>query len=338
MISRDNYLMTKRHMDYRRHVIQNDEQTIRRSAQTLKHLLQWAGAHPLNKAPSIIPTFPEHIITARNDDREEPLAPASIDKILQHARFFFEWARKHEPSMKTITEAWIETLRPRRSVGRQSRLTKREYWSLEAVRKIIAIKPQTLKQRRDIAAVAFLFLSGMRIGAFVTLPVSCVDMARRRILQLPEHGVQTKNDKAAVTFLLPIPDLLAVVKDWYDYLCTQPSVETLEFYPALFKDEGHADIPRTKIRNGLLTGNYTGRAGTFYSGLNELCTLAGLQFLSPHKLRHGHGVYGVKKAKDIKELKAISQNLMHSNIGITDGIYGRLGEEDISDILANFGD
>ena len=338
MISRDNYLMTRRHMDYRRHVVQNDEQTIHRSSQTLRHLLQWADAHPLNKAPSLVPTFPEYIITARNDDREEPLAPASIDKILQHARFFFEWARKHEPSMRNISEAWIETLRPRRSVGSQSRLKKREYWSIEAVRKITALQPETMRERRDIAAVAFLFLSGMRIGAFVTLPLSCVDIARRRILQLPEHGVQTKNDKAAVTFLLPIPDLMAIVQDWHDFLCKRPNSETMAFYPPLYKDDGHPEIPRTKILNGLLTGNYTGRVFSFQKGLRELCDRAGVPFLSAHKLRHGHGVYGVKKSKDIAQLKAISQNLMHANIGITDGIYGKLAEEDLADILSNFGD
>jgi hypothetical protein len=31
----------------------------------------------------------------------------------------------------------------------------------------------------------------------------------------------------------------------------------------------------------------------------------------------------------MRELKAISQNLMHSNISITDGIYGGLSEKDI---------
>jgi integrase len=325
-------------MAYRRHVVQNDEQTIHRAAQTLKHLLQWADAQPFSKAPSIVPTFPEYIITARNDGREEPLAPASIDKILQHARFFFEWARKHEPAMRTITEAWIETLRPRRSMGSQSRLKKREYWSIEAVRKVTALEPRTMRERRDIAAVAFLFLSGMRIGAFVTLPLSCVDIARRRIMQLPEEGVQTKNDKAAVTFLLPIPDLLSIVKDWHDHLCNHPGSETMAFYPALYKNEGYSKIPKNKILTGLIKGNYNGRMYAFQKGLVELCDRAGLPFLSAHKLRHGHGVYGVKKSKDIAQLKAISQNLMHSNIGITDGIYGKLAEEDLADILSNFGE
>ena len=33
----------------------------------------------------------------------------------------------------------------------------------------------------------------------------------------------------------------------------------------------------------------------------------------------------------MRELKAISQNLMHSNISITDGIYGELSESDVKE-------
>ncbi len=55
---------------------------------------------------------------------------------------------------------------------------------------------------------------------------------------------------------------------------------------------------------------------------------------SPHKLRHGHTVHALKQAKDIADLKAISQNLMHSSITITDGVYGVLGKEDVATRIA----
>ena len=37
----------------------------------------------------------------------------------------------------------------------------------------------------------------------------------------------------------------------------------------------------------------------------------------------------------MRELKAISQNLMHSSISITDGIYGNLTNEDVKETIAN---
>lgn len=330
MITRDNYRLVKAHLAYREKVIQNDAGTVATYWQSLKHLLQWAGNRPFKDAPKILPSFPEYLLTARNDGKSKQLTPKYMVKALSHARAFFDWLRLYERGHSTITEAWIETLKVRRSAGTQSRLQERSYWSLEDVRKIITLRPETLRERRDISALAFLFLSGMRIGAFVTLPLDCVDLARRRVRQLPEKGVQTKNSKAAVTFLLPVPDLLEVVSNWDSFMREQTDGPYNWFPPISFDG--------TKILPGLLTGQYTGRAESFDKGLSELCALAGVPYKSPHKIRHGHGVYGVKKAKDIAQLKALSQNLMHANIGITDGIYGRLAEDDLAEIIQNFGE
>lgn len=54
-----------------------------------------------------------------------------------------------------------------------------------------------------------------------------------------------------------------------------------------------------------------------------------IPYHSPHKFRHGCAVFSLKHAENIGQLKAISQNLMHANISITDGIYGILSESDI---------
>jgi hypothetical protein len=42
-------------------------------------------------------------------------------------------------------------------------------------------------------------------------------------------------------------------------------------------------------------------------------------------------------AKDIAALKAVSQNLMHSNISITDGVYGMLSTIDMREEIASLG-
>jgi integrase len=337
MINRENYLMVRRNLEYRTRVLQNDAHTIATYWQSLKHLLQWAGGKSFKDASKIMPPFPEYLLTARNKRREDdlpedkPLTPKYMGKVLSHARAFFEWARLYERGYTGVTEAWVKTLQVRRSAGTQSRLQERSYWRLEDIRKILALTPENLREERDIAAIAFLFVSGMRIGAFVTLPAACVDVARRRVMQLPEMGVQTKNHKAAVTFLLPIRDLQAVVEKWDE------RIHSLEgeynWYPALNTD-GWAG---TKLKPGLLKGRYTGRAEAFDEGLKLLCGRAEVPYKSPHKIRHGHGVYGVKNARDMGQLKAISQNMMHANVGITDGIYGKLAEDELGEILSNFG-
>ena len=63
----------------------------------------------------------------------------------------------------------------------------------------------------------------------------------------------------------------------------------------------------------------------------------GLPYRSPHKFRHGHAVYRLTNSKEIADLKAVSQNLMHSNLGITDGIYGMLSTANVGKRIAGLG-
>ena len=72
-----------------------------------------------------------------------------------------------------------------------------------------------------------------------------------------------------------------------------------------------------------------------YEGLRQLCEIAGIEWKSPHKIRHGHGVYGIKHAKTMAEYKALSQNMMHDNVATTDG-YSDLVDDEVGDIIRSF--
>ena len=48
-------------------------------------------------------------------------------------------------------------------------------------------------------------------------------------------------------------------------------------------------------------------------------------------------MYALKNAKDVSALKAVSQNLMHENLTITDGVYGILSENDVRKQIAELG-
>ena len=79
------------------------------------------------------------------------------------------------------------------------------------------------------------------------------------------------------------------------------------------------------------------KTGGMADGLRDLCELVGIPYLSPHKLQHGHAVYMMRRAKDMKQLKSLSQNLMHSSVAITDGIYGRLVSDDLAEMYEGLG-
>jgi len=63
----------------------------------------------------------------------------------------------------------------------------------------------------------------------------------------------------------------------------------------------------------------------------------GLTYHSPHKFRHGHAVYALRLAKDVATLKAVSQNLMHENLAVTDGVYGVLSDTDVKRQISELG-
>ena len=79
------------------------------------------------------------------------------------------------------------------------------------------------------------------------------------------------------------------------------------------------------------------RAKILSRGLARLFEAAGLPAMSPHKFRHGHAVYGLMHARDMADLKAVSQNLMHGNVGVTDGIYAILSDQDRRDRIRGLG-
>ena len=332
MISRDNWKLVKKYLDYRLNVLQQDTKTIRSGWVALKHLLQWLDATPLKNAPKVRPTLPDYLLHARNDGKPDQLSPAHMGKILTWARGIFEWLRVEHPSTyRSIMPTWIDSLQLRRSHSMNSRLARRQFWTLEDAQQIADYPASTLRQQRDRAALCFIFLSGIRGGAFVTLPIRSVDLVNMRVYQLPEWGVQTKNSKAAITHLLPIPRLLDVVREWDTFVRSRADSPQVAWYTSLSRD-GMDILPADHVGNAPLTGRRSG----FYQGLKEICAMAGVDWKSPHKIRHGHGVYGLKRARTMAEYKALSQNMMHESVATTDKTYAVLLNDEVGSIISTF--
>lgn len=179
--------------------------------------------------------------------------------------------------------------------------------------------------------MAFMFLSGMRVGAFLTMPISSVDLKNKKIYQLPSLGVATKFQKASITTLLNIPRLFDIVCEWDSEVRTIfPSSQTW-YAPIRSHGKKEAEFNITDKKASPL------RSKELRHEITVLCEQANIPFRSVHKLRHGHAMFGIKNAQNIQELKAVSQNLMHSSISITDGIYGNLSGDELNSAIANLG-
>lgn len=330
MIERANYDDVRAFLGYHGEQLQHSEKTVARLWISLRAALEWCDDTPFPEARNKRPTFAQYMATARNQrDGGKLLSNAHAERALTDTRAFFRWAQREYPARyRSVAGSWIDSLRLPRARSAQAELREVESYTLPEVLAIAALPVGTVAERRNQAAVCFLFLSGMRSAAFVTLPISCVDLASKKVSQLPARGVATKNSKAAVTSLLPIPELLAVVRAWDSYVGERLPSDAL-WFPRI--DLGRGDVTAEPI------GTLSGRRGALAEGMRALCLRANVPFRSAHKLRHGHALYGVQHARTVEDFKAVSQNLMHSSISITDGIYGRMAADNVATVLARLG-
>ena len=324
LINRDNYADVRRFMEYQEKIIQVSLETKSANYCRLVHLLEWAGDIPFPNAKTIKLSFPVYL-ESRRTPKGGLFSAEHLQGVFKTCRAFLTWAKQEYPTKyKPVDQRWIKSLRSSRGRSMLAELKTRELYTVEDVIRLVSVAPYTFTEKRTRASVAFLFLSGMRIGAFLTLPFECVDIYNRRVYQLPSKGVKTKNSKAGLTFLLNIPELLAVIEEYDNEF--RPNMPSESYWYV------HADTWGDPTRKKPI-GNREASRDTFSDHLKKLCERAGVKFLSPHKFRHGHAVYSMKRAKTVAQMKAISQNLMHSNTGITDGIYGRLVNDDRENMI-----
>lgn len=325
MIERKNYLKVNEHLVYLKEVMQLSQASVDRYRFYLRHLLLWAGEKDFSLVTIIRPTLPIYLssLTKANQDH---LAACTQKKILDASRRFFNWAKTVYPKeFGVISKAWTDTLRLKRQ---PQKAIENIYVTEDEVRKLVAVdcRPDDLALLRDQAAAAFLFLSGMRGSAFVSLPIRAVDLEKLTVLQWPELGVKTKNGNKATTFLFNIPDLLEPIKKWDDTV-RFALPETSPWYAPISQSWGEqrlSDDPPGKNRLNALEKR-----------LQKLFNLANLPYKSPHKFRHGNAVYGLLHAQTIADYKAVSMNLMHESIKTTDSIYAPMLSSDVRNRITN---
>ena len=314
MINKSNWKLIKQYLD----MLQNNGKIVRgtwKVEQTcLRYLIEWAGEVSFLRAPSIVPTFPVHLRSARLDGKDIPISPAHTKKILASARRFFMWLIENNRDYRIIKISWVKNLEANR-LSNTPKVT--DAVTREDITRIANAPAETVMERRIRASAVFWYLSGIRIGAYVSLPIKAVDLENRVVYQYSTLGVQTKGGKSAKTYLLNIPELVAVCKEWEQELKQVLQEDGFWFAP-LYSDSGEIN-PDCKEKNET-------RVMIARKNLKEWLQKVGLPYHSPHKFRHGHVHYGQAHSTTKEDYKAISQNVMHSTTAITDQYYSNLDD------------
>jgi len=141
----------------------------------------------------------------------------------------------------------------------------------------------------------------------------------------PALGVRTKNGKAATTYLLDIPDLREVVQRW-DAVVRPQLPPSAAWYTPLVSRWGEQTLSSEPPGRN--------RHQAVYKRMRKLFDAAGLPYQSPHKFRHGHAVYALQHSDTMADYKAVSMNLMHADIRVTDSVYAPLASEEVRQRIA----
>lgn len=326
LINRDNWKLFYEHLDYLEQVRMIEASTLSYSYSRLRHVLEWLGRRSLAYAPIHRPTFPRYL-------QSVDLARSSMKHILVDAKRFFAWLyKKNQKRYGKLNRWYLDTLRlPRAPVMRPLDDDKNAY-TVEDMLAIMAVPVTRLSIRRNKAAVAFMFLSGIRSTAFVTMPLRAVDISENEIRQWVELGVKPKNQKSITSYLLQaLPELLEVVADWDQLMRSKFDLDALWFSPL------SACGTELVYASSLEYVGSQSRYQALYRGVKELCVLAGIEHKTPHKLRHGHAVYGLEHAGDIDNMDAVSKNMGHADLQTTLKIYTKRAREDIKSRIENLG-
>lgn len=325
MVNRSNYVLSNKYLTYRKEIDQLSKGSMRFEKTQIRRLLEWAGDVPFAKIMDKRPSYPEYLLAYRLDRRDGELKHDYRKRLLATARRFFYWLYEGERGYRHIRPTWIKTLKTKRAVVDKGKI---EAVTFEEIIAIVNTLAETLKERRTKAAACFLYLSGERISAFVSMPIKAVDIKNRMILQHPDLGVKTKNRRHATTYLLPIPELIEIVEDW-DKLVRSVLPENGFWFAPFTPDTGEIDTDCFEIGDS--------RPDLARKNLKAWMKKNDLPYRSPHKFRHGHIHYGLENAKDLEQFKAVSMNVMHSNMTITDQIYSRLKDDTVNQNIEKLG-
>ncbi len=277
--------------------------------------------------------FKKWISDRKNNGKS--LSATTIYHHLRHLKNFFTWLSgqtgfKSRIRLDSVSYLTMDKKKAREALSPKSVKAP----TLEYVKQLTdSIEIKTEIDRRDQALISFLLLSGMRDKAIATLPLGCFDWKTFEIRQDPKAGVDTKFGKTIISTLIQFDKgLIKYVVEWAEYL---EKDKLFGLANPLF--------PRSKVEQikGGLTFISKEVEPVFWKGtgsireiLKKRSTQAGLDYYYPHSFRHAAVAIAFKHCQNGEQLKAISQNLGHSNLGTTVMSYGNLDDFRVREVVS----
>ncbi|MCX5580222.1 tyrosine-type recombinase/integrase [Kaistia terrae] len=294
------------------------EKTIDAAMRHLTELEQFMGGKNFESlTKSQAKAFTDHLHQRPSQAGAETLSDSSIVHTLSDLKVFFDWLTTIK-NRKVDLEAVARLTPSRRVVMGLKTQPDKASPTADKIRQMLAVlTDQTVFQRRNRALIAFIYLTGMRVGAVISVRCKHVKLADRQIFQNARE-VNTKFGKNMLTSWFPVgEDIEQIVVAWVKERLEGGTDPDSPLFPA-----------RPRFR---LPGDATREKEAFWKTsqpvrevFRSACGSAGIDYINPHSVRATLMLLGLDACATWEELKAWSQNLGHEKLDTSLVHYGKL--------------
>lgn len=315
------------YMHYRKHARQCSQKTLDREIAILERFDVWNGRKDFARFHvDWAMDFRDHLDTAKTE-RGKPLSKSTSRAIMATLRDFYIWLSQKDGFRSRIRLQDADYFRlSRRDEAEARAAPEKEAPSINQAKRALSMMPEdTPRALRDKALFALLCLTGIRVGAVITLRVKHVDLEDKSVRQNPRE-VATKFGKNLESFFHQgFPEAKDLLARWITYLD-----ETAFYGPddPLFPASERAAQGAAGFKSGGFERRHWSTTEPVRRIVNGAFQRAGLSSFGPHAFRHMHARRASRDCKSIPELLAISDNLGHSDVLTTLRSYGQISRED----------
>jgi len=280
-------------------------------------------------------SFKRRLASQQNIRTGAKLSQTSINGILREVQVFFDWLVDQPGYKSRISRSDIEFLSSDRKsdTARRTSCWKPHPSPAQVLQLLNGMPGGTVLQRRNRALVAFLFLSGAREGAAITLRLRHIDLANACV-NFDARMVDTKFGKSFTSAFFPMGEPCEqIVRDWITELRTDHKFSDSD--PLLPKTRMGLGVSRQFEALGIDQAPWAG-ASSAAMIFKQAFIDAGLPPFSPHRVRDTLAELAKDHCRTPEDYKAWSQNMGHDDVLTTFRSYGSVATGRQVDLLARF--
>lgn len=321
-----NERLKRRFLEYRKYARQLSDKTLDKEIAALERFDVWNGRKEFARFHiEWAMGFRTHLEQAKGATGKR-LSKSTLRAILTVLREFVLWLSQQDGFRSRIRASDADYFNlSRRDEAEARAAPSRPAPSMKQAKRALALMPDgTPRQMRDKAVFALLCLTGIRVGALISLRIKHIDLNEKSVTQNPRE-VATKFAKSIDTFFAKgFDDAEAALTAWIAYL------DDVALYgpdDPLFP----ATAIAPKSNTGFAVEGFDRRQWKSTEPVRKIVNTAfasaNLQAFGPHAFRHMLARHAAKNCKSVAELVATSQNLGHTDVLTTLRSYGQLSRE-----------